>query len=213
MLEDTRAENILVVPKNYNLFYYRGNTILWEAIMTQTQQHGRQLDLGSVPDRFARGWHCLGRAEDFRDGKPHAVTAFGGKLVAWADSKGDIHVIDGYCRHMGGDLTMGTVKGDEVACPFHDWRWGGDGKCKSIPYARRVPLRARTESYPTVVHNGLVLIWHDPEGSPADMDALPPVLDGVGTDRYTAWTWNALDVPNAPCREIVDNIVDMAHFF
>ena len=57
-------------------------------------------------------------------------------------------MLDGYCRHMGGDLTQGTVKGDEIACPFHDWRWGGDGKCKQIPYARRVPLRARTQSYP-----------------------------------------------------------------
>ena len=46
---------------------------------------------------------------------------------------------------MGGDLTQGEVKGDEIACPFHDWRWGGDGKCKAIPYARRVPLRARTQ--------------------------------------------------------------------
>ena len=173
----------------------------------------RLLDTGSAPARFARGWHCLGVARDFTDGKPHSVEAFGGKLVVWADSKGDINVLDAYCRHMGGDLSQGSVKGDEVACPFHDWRWGGDGKCKSIPYARRVPLRARTEKFPTVVQNGLVLIWHDPEGSEPDMDQLPPLLDGVGTDRYTEWTWNALDVPNAPCREIVDNIVDMAHFF
>jgi 3-ketosteroid 9alpha-monooxygenase subunit A len=28
------------------------------------------------------------------------------------------------------------VKGDEIACPFHDWRWGGDGKCTQMPYAR-----------------------------------------------------------------------------
>src|SRR3546814_2705938 len=49
--------------------------------------------------------------------------------------------------------------------------------------------------------------------SPADMDILPPELEGVGTDRYTEWTWNVLDVPTAHCREIVDNVVDMAHFF
>ena len=48
-------------------------------------------------------------------------------------------MLDAYCRHMGGDLTMGTVKGDAIACPFHDWRWGGDGRCARIPYARRVP--------------------------------------------------------------------------
>ncbi len=173
----------------------------------------RLLDTGSVPERFARGWHCLGRVGDFNDGKPHAVEAFGGKLVVWADSKGEINVLDGYCRHLGGDLTQGTVKGDEIACPFHDWRWGGDGRCKSIPYARRVPMRARTQKFETVIRNNLIMIWHDPEGSPADMDTLPPVLEGVGTENFSGWTWKTLDVPTAHCREIVDNVVDMAHFF
>ena len=171
------------------------------------------LDAGSVPERFARGWHCLGLERDFTDGKPHAVEAFGGTLVVWSDSKGELHVLDGYCRHMGGNLTNGTVKGDEIACPFHDWRWGGDGKCKSIPYSRRVPLRARTQRYESVVRNGQLMIWNDSEGSPADHDALPPVLEGVGTDRYTEWTWNVIPVDNAHCREIIDNVVDMAHFF
>ena len=173
----------------------------------------RTLDAGSVPDRFARGWHCLGLERDFNDGKPHEVQAFGGKLVVWADSQGKLNVLDGYCRHMGGDLTQGTVKGDEIACPVHDWRWGGDGKCKAIPYAKRVPLRARTQRYEAVTRNGQLLIWHDPEGSAADMDALPPELPGVGTDKYTDWTWEILPVENAHCREIIDNVVDMAHFF
>jgi 3-ketosteroid 9alpha-monooxygenase subunit A len=155
----------------------------------------------------------LGLERDFNDGKPHEVQAFGGKLVVWADSEGKLNVLDGYCRHMGGDLTQGTVKGDEIACPFHDWRWGGDGKCKAIPYAKRVPLRARTQRYEAVVRNGQLMIWHDPEHSEADMDALPPELPGVGTDKYTDWTWETLPVENAHCREIIDNVVDMAHFF
>ncbi len=173
----------------------------------------RLLDKGAPPERYARGWHCLGLARDFRDGTPHAVEAFGGKLVVWSDSHGDLHVLDGYCRHMGGDLTQGSVKGDEIACPFHDWRWGGDGRCKQIPYARRVPLRARTMRYESVVRNGQLLIRHDAEGGAADHEILPPELEGIGTDAYTDWTWNVIDVPNAHCREIVDNVVDMAHFF
>ncbi len=181
--------------------------------MTSTTA-ARALDSGAVPDRFARGWHCFGPAESFRDGQPHSIEAFGGKLVVWADAKGDLHVLDGYCRHMGGDLTQGSVKGDEIACPFHDWRWGGDGKCKAIPYARRIPVRARTQTYPTVIRNGLLMVWHDIEGSAADMEILPPELDGImDPGKYTEWRWNTLDVPSAHCREIVDNVVDMAHFF
>ena len=181
--------------------------------MSPTPSSARALDRGTPPERFARGWHCLGLKSAFADGQPHGVEAFGGKLVVWQDTQGEINALDGYCRHMGGDLTQGTIKGDEVACPFHDWRWGGDGKCKAIPYARRVPLRARTERYPVVVRNGQVLVWHDVEGSEPDLDILPPELPGVGTDEYTDWTWEVLDVPNAHCREIIDNVVDMAHFF
>src|SRR3954453_17773004 len=91
---------------------------------------------------------------------------------------------------MGGDLTQGEVKGDNVACPFHDWRWGGDGKCKEIPYARRVPMRARTQRYETAERNGQLFIWHDPEGSAADHDILPPEIPEVLSDAYTPWSWH-----------------------
>ncbi|MFC7503848.1 Rieske 2Fe-2S domain-containing protein [Nocardioides sp. CPCC 206347] len=173
----------------------------------------RLLDQGTAPLRFARGWHCLGLASDFRDGKPHAINGFGTKLVVWQDSKGELNVLDGYCRHMGGDLTQGEVKGDEIACPFHDWRWGGDGKCKQIPYARRVPLRARTQRYETVERNGQLLIWNDPEGSAADHDILPPELPDVMTDKYTPWSWHTREINGSHCRELIDNVADMAHFY
>ncbi|GAB2760687.1 Rieske 2Fe-2S domain-containing protein [Nocardioides salsibiostraticola] len=172
----------------------------------------RTLDHGTPPERFARGWYCLGLATTFSDGKPHGIEAFGGKVVVWQDTEGGLNVLDGYCRHMGGDLTQGTVKGDEIACPFHDWRWGGDGKCKAIPYARRVPLRARTQKYPTAVRNGQLMIWHDVEGSVADHDLLPPELPGIETE-YTDWTWEVVPIENSHCRELIDNVVDMAHFY
>ena len=93
----------------------------------------RTIEAGALPARFARGWHCLGLAARFRDGGPHAVEAFGTKLVVFADSSGALHVLDAYCRHMGGDLTQGTVKGDAIACPFHDWRWGGERPVRRDP--------------------------------------------------------------------------------
>ena len=101
-------------------------------------------------------WHCLGPVKDYQDGKPHSVEVFGTKLVVFADSHGDLKILDGYCRHMGGDLSQGTIKGDEVACPFHDWRWGGDGKCKLVPYAKRTPRLARTRAWHTDIRSGLL---------------------------------------------------------
>jgi 3-ketosteroid 9alpha-monooxygenase subunit A len=176
-------------------------------------QQVRTIEAAAPPARFARGWHCLGLAARFRDGGPHAVEAFGTKLVVFADSAGALHVLDSYCRHMGGDLSQGTVKGDAVACPFHDWRWGGDGRCAGIPYARRVPVAARTRSWLTLERNGHLFVWNDAEGNPPPDDVTIPEIEGFGSPEWTDWTWDSILVEGANCREVIDNVVDMAHFF
>jgi 3-ketosteroid 9alpha-monooxygenase subunit A len=173
----------------------------------------RTIDAGTPPDRFARGWHCLGLADSFKDGNPHGINAFGTKLVVFQSQDGKLNVLDGYCRHMGGDLTQGTVKGDEVACPFHDWRWGGNGKCVSIPYSKRVPLRARTRSWLTLEENKQLFVWHDPQGNPPPPEVVIPRIDGIFSGEWSNWTWDSVLIEGSNCREIVDNMVDMAHFF
>jgi 3-ketosteroid 9alpha-monooxygenase subunit A len=173
----------------------------------------RTIDVGTPPTRFARGWHCLGLADSFRDGQPHAVEAFGTKLVVFADSQGELQVLDAYCRHMGGDLSQGSVKGDAVACPFHDWRWGGNGRCAGIPYAKRVPPRARTRSWITLEENKQLFVWQDPQGNPPPQDVVIPRIDGAFSSEWSNWTWDSVRIEGSHCREIIDNVVDMAHFF
>ncbi|MGW9286408.1 Rieske 2Fe-2S domain-containing protein [Streptomyces diastaticus] len=172
----------------------------------------RAIEAAAAPTRFARGWHCLGLAERYKDGKPHSVRAFGQKLVVFQAGDGTLNVLDAHCRHMGGDLSQGTVKGDQVACPFHDWRWGGDGRCKQIPYSKRVPLRARTAAWPTLDQDGMLFVWNDPEGNPPPPDVTIPRIEGATREEWTDWHWYET-VVDTNCREVVDNIVDMAHFF
>jgi 3-ketosteroid 9alpha-monooxygenase subunit A len=172
----------------------------------------RDIDAGTLPTRYARGWHCLGPVKKYLDGQPHGIEAFGTKLVVFADSQGALKILDGYCRHMGGDLTQGTIKGDEVACPFHDWRWGGDGRCKLVPYAKRTPRIARTRSWLTDVRNGLLFVWHDHEGNPPVPELRIPEIPEAASHEWTAWRWNSELIPSN-CRDIIDNVVDMAHFF
>ena len=172
----------------------------------------RQIEEGAPPTRFARGWHCLGLTRDLGDGKPHAINAFGTKLVVFRGDDGALNVFDGYCRHLGGDLTQGQVKGNEIACPFHDWRWGGDGRCKQVPYSRRVPKLARTASWRTLEQDGMLFVWNDPEGNPPPEGVVIPRIEGATSDEWTDWHWYTT-VVNINCREIIDNVVDMAHFF
>ena len=173
----------------------------------------RVIENGAPPERFARGWHCLGLLHDFRDGEPHQISAFGTELVVFQGESGTINVLNAFCPHMGGNLAHGTVKGDSIACPFHDWRWNGKGKCTEIPYARRVPPLARTKSWPTLERNGQLYVWHDPQGSQPTDDITIPLIAEYGNPDWTDWTWKTVLVEGANCRELVDNVVDMAHFF
>jgi 3-ketosteroid 9alpha-monooxygenase subunit A len=177
-------------------------------------QHGvRTIHAGAPPARFARGWHCLGLADRFRDGRPHAVEAFGTKLVVFQDEAGRLNVLDGYCRHMGGDLSQGTIKGDAIACPFHDWRWAGNGRCVGIPYAKRVPPRARTRTWLTCEQNRQLFVWHDPQGNPPPENVVIPRVEGAFSAEWSNWTWDSIRIEGSNCREIIDNVVDMAHFY
>ncbi|SMD09676.1 Rieske 2Fe-2S domain-containing protein [Kibdelosporangium aridum] len=178
-----------------------------------TRDEIRTIDVGTPPTRFARGWHCIGLAKNFKDGKPHAIEAFGTKLVVFQGQDGKLNVLDAYCRHMGGDLSQGSVKGDNIACPFHDWRWSGSGKCVEIPYAKRVPLRARTRAWTTLEQNGQLLIWHDPQGNPPPENVAIPRVAGAYEEGWSNWTWDTIRIEGSNCREIIDNMVDMAHFY
>jgi len=191
------------------------------TVSTQGDQQGefrgggavRTIDVGPPRTRFARGWHCLGLADTYRDGKPHAVEAFGTKLVVFATGDGTLNVLDAYCRHMGGDLSQGTVKGEAIACPFHDWRWAGNGRCVGIPYAKRIPMRARTRSWLTLERNKQLFVWHDPQGNPPPEDIVIPEARGASGPEWSDWTWDTVRIDGSNCREIIDNMVDMAHFF
>ena len=174
----------------------------------------REIDTGTPMTRFARGWHCLGLAENFRDGKPHGIQAFGGKLVVYADTKGDIHVLDGYCRHLGADLAKGSIKGDNVACPFHDWRWNGaTGRCAEIPTPAgcpswHAPASGRPWRSTANCWCGTTRGLHAGTGTGARRRSRASAPTSGRSGRGTP-----LLIEGSHCREIVDNNVDMAHFF
>jgi 3-ketosteroid 9alpha-monooxygenase subunit A len=164
------------------------------------------------PARFARGWHVLGVAEKFRDGKPHALEIFGTKLVVFAGQDGNIRILDGYCPHMGGSLGHGKIRGNSVECPFHGWQWGGDGRCAAIPFAPRVPPRAKIKSWPVSEVSGQLFVYHDPEDNPPPPEVAIPPIPPFDAGECTAWNWES-QVINTNCRELIDNVADNTHFY
>ncbi|MFD1049572.1 3-ketosteroid-9-alpha-hydroxylase, partial [Kibdelosporangium lantanae] len=85
--------------------------------------------------------------------------------------------------------------------------------CVGIPYAKRVPLRARTRTWTTLEINGQLLVWHDPQGNPPPASVDIPRVEGAYSDEWSNWTWDTILIEGSNCREIIDNMVDMAHFY
>ncbi len=164
----------------------------------------------SIPDRFARGWHCLGLASDFGS-EPVPLSYFGGKQVAYRGDDENVYIIDAYCLHMGADLAKGRIEGSGIRCPFHDWRWGGDGICDDIPYAKTIPAKAKTRSWPTLEENGLLFIWHDAEFNTPIAEQLIPRMEACFSEQWSPWSIEIMSI-ETNCRELVDNMADVAHF-
>jgi 3-ketosteroid 9alpha-monooxygenase subunit A len=172
----------------------------------------RLIEAAPVPKRYARGWHALGLAKTFKDGKPHGIDAFGTRLVIFQGANGELNVLNAYCLHMGGNLADGRIVGDTIACPFHDWRWGGDGRCVAVPYAKRIPPGAFTRAWHAREINSHLVIWHDPEGNPPPASAELPRIEGAYSSEWSDWAW-CDDIIETHPRELIDNLADMAHFF
>lgn len=169
----------------------------------------RQID-STLPDRYPRGWHCLGPIEDFV-GRITPLECFGTKIVAWCDEGEKLQVLNAHCPHMGADLSLGHLNSGRIVCPFHNWEWGGDGYCKSIPYCDSIPREAKTRNWHTMKQNGLFFIWHDHEGNPPIPEQDIPSHPCADENSWSNWFFIRKSTKGF-CREFVDNLADVAHF-
>ena len=183
--------------------------------MSVTHDEVRQIEAEAAPTRFARGWHCLGL--DRRTSATASRTrsqAFGTKLVVFAGERRRRSTCSTpTAGTWAATCRQGTVKGDEIACPFHDWRWGGDGRASRSPTPaafRRWPAPAPG---PPSSRTGCCSSGTTPRATRRPTDVTIPRIEGGDRDEWTDWDWYTTIVEGTNCREIIDNVVDMAHFF
>lgn len=123
--------------------------------------------LGRAPpaERFPKfpiSWYVFCRSSDLARG-PHSKTFLGRRIVAYRLQSGSIVAMDASCSHMGSDLGAGKIVDDCLVCPFHDWVYGPDGRCREIPAQAHVPAFARQKCYEVEERHGLVFLFHGTE--------------------------------------------------
>ena len=156
-------------------------------------------------------WYPVAKSEDITEEKPFKVEILSLNFVAFRDSDGQAHVLSDICVHRGGSLGEGWVQDDCVVCPYHGWRYGGDGRCTTIPsigYDGKPPARAKVDSYPVEEKYGIVFAFL------GDLPATerPPLLEikEYGSDDWRHSEVIVLDVDYYYERSI-ENGLDPAH--
>ena len=169
----------------------------------------------SKPEGFATGWFVVATSAELTAERPLSLRYFGQKLVAFRGPDGAASVLDAYCPHLGADLGVGgTMVEGTVRCPFHAWRFAGDGRCVDIPYCKsdrpeKVLARATIRSWTVRERNGLVFVWHDRLGRAPSFEI--PVIAEHGSPEWTPWTMTTMTIKTQPA-EIVENVADRGHF-
>jgi 3-ketosteroid 9alpha-monooxygenase subunit A len=163
------------------------------------------------PHRYPRGWFVVALSDEIETGKAQSVTYFGRRMVVFRGDDGQVRVTDAYCPHLGADLGVGgKVEGCEIRCPFHAWKFSGDtGQCTEVPYAKRIPAKAKIGTYLVDEVNGLIFIWNDPEGGEPDFRI--PKLTEWDDPTWNRWKPTRIEIKTHP-REIVENVADKGHF-
>lgn len=168
----------------------------------------RKFPYSSVPT----GWYQVAWSHEVPEGSVLPLRYFGKDLVLFRAEGGQLRMLDAYCPHLGAHLGHGgTVEGDSIRCPFHGWRWDGNGRNCEIPYAD-APSRARLATWRVEEVGGIVLTWYSSDRTAPDWEPeiLPEVADGDGypLEGRLFQEWRAVRLKP---QFIIENLVDAAH--
>ena len=101
------------------------------------------------------GWADVCPAADLKPGE-HRVVDVDSVQVAVFNLEGAFCAIEDVCTHDGGQLTGGTIEGEEIVCPRHGARF-----CIRTGEALSAPAYEPTAALPVRVAQGIVQVRDD----------------------------------------------------
>lgn len=94
-------------------------------------------------------FHRAAAKGEIPEGSGKTVTV-AGRRVALFNLDGEYHALDDVCPHRGGSLGCGTVEGESVVCPQHEWTFD--------IRTGRLPMGGGVESFPVRVDGDEIFV-------------------------------------------------------
>lgn len=150
-------------------------------------------------------WYAVARSDEVGS-RPVAVSLLDTHVALARTGSGSLIALEDRCPHRHAPLSAGCVSGDRLACPYHGWSFGADGRLRDVPGlpADVAPPSVRIPAFATCELDGFVWL------RPGDAGAREPNAMIRATDpktrRFlwrTCWPANVIDA--------MENFLDPMH--
>ncbi|MBX9668751.1 MAG: aromatic ring-hydroxylating dioxygenase subunit alpha [Candidatus Obscuribacterales bacterium] len=160
-------------------------------------------------------WYAVAQVSELTapemKGKALKKTVMRQNLALFIDGDGKYAAVNDVCPHMGASLSLGCVRDGQLVCPYHQFTFGSDGHCKSVPSiinGGKIPANALIDSYPVVEKYGLIWVFL---GDTLEAQRIPivtvPEFEMPEFHRlYHEVVWRG------SVRPMLENLIDFTHF-
>lgn len=125
-------------------------------------------------------WYVAGLSTDVPRSGFKATLVHNEPILLFRDRAGVAHAMKDICPHRGIPLSYGRVVDDKVECPYHGWKFDGDGVCREIPSLCAGQdldcTKIKVKTYPVHEKQGILWIFLGDKGFDTVKAPAPPVM-------------------------------------
>lgn len=158
-------------------------------------------------------WYLGLPSHELAVGKMQSRVILGEPVVFFRDSLGKTHAIRDICPHRGIPLSYGRVINDQVECPYHGWRFNGQGSCTLIPSLCEDQTmdvsKIKVRHFPVREQQGLIWVFVGDKDFDVNLAPPIPILQNLPMDVQPRITEKCI----FPCHidHAVIGLMDPAH--